>query len=358
MNRLFSSRTKLYIWSLTNTLLVLSLFLFVWGNYPPKDHPLSAHGSSLHTSAFAVDSTTLSFVLLIILLISTVVCLIRVQRMAAPSHTIIGLEEKATGSKQRIPMDKTGVAQKDVMGEKPATVVAAPIIESSSVQKRFLADVAHELGSPLARLQIGLAAFGTRLCNVQKERLQGIIDDVDHISDLVNELLHFSRTGVTTESERLTIVTLRSIVEKSILREGNEHAQIINDVPQGMTALAVPKLLSRAIDNLIRNAIKYAGKAGPVRVSAQNRDSSVLLSIQDHGPSVPEEMLDKIFEPFFRTDPARHQDSGGVGLGLAIVKAAIESCDGRIAAKMGDPSGLIIEITLGSPSHIQGKTDH
>lgn len=347
MKCLSSSHVKLSTWSLINAILVLSLLVFLWGDQSQSSPAPTIHGKPFSTDTFFFNYPSLIVFLLMLLLISTVVCLQQVLSREA-------FKKKSAGNEKGIPSCLCNNPQKVSPCDKSVKAVISAV-QSSSVQKRFFADIAHELGSPLARLQMGLAAFEMRLCDVQKKKLQSIIDDVDHMSDLVNELFYFSKTGLSSESDGMRTINLRTIVEKSILREGNEETHIINDIPQSLSALAIPRLLSRAIDNLIRNAVRYAGNAGPIMVSAQKQHSSVLLLIQDQGPSVPEEKLDRIFEPFFRNDTSRYQNSGGAGLGLAIAKDAIESCGGRITAKIGEPSGLTIETILVSPCRFHGR---
>jgi len=104
--------------------------------------------------------------------------------------------------------------------------------------------------------------------------------------------------------------------------------------------------LTRAVANLIRNATKYAGNAGPVYILAENQKDKIALIFRDAGPGVPETMLDQLFEPFFRPEASRNRDSGGVGLGLAIVKTCIETCQGTVCACNGEPHGFTVTVTL------------
>jgi two-component system sensor histidine kinase CpxA len=113
-----------------------------------------------------------------------------------------------------------------------------------------------------------------------------------------------------------------------------------------MQVMASAELLTRAVANLLRNAVKYAGKAGPVTVSAKAQDAQVEITVADCGPGVAEEYLDRLFEPFFRPEPSRDSDSGGVGLGLAIVKTCVESCGGTVSARNLRPKGFAVTMVL------------
>jgi two-component system sensor histidine kinase CpxA len=97
---------------------------------------------------------------------------------------------------------------------------------------------------------------------------------------------------------------------------------------------------------LVRNATKYAGSAGPIYISAKKGVDLVEIIVRDNGPGVSEDLLDQLFEPFFRPEVSRDRDSGGVGLGLAIVKTCVETCKGTISAANLKPNGFAVTITL------------
>ena len=213
-------------------------------------------------------------------------------------------------------------------------------------QKRFLGDVAHELCAPTARLQMSVAILEQRAPESERERLHDVREEVEHMSALVNELLQFSKASISSKTVTLQPVDVRSVAEKAIHREAGD---ITLAVAENTLALADPDLLQRALGNLIRNAIRYAGHAGPITISAQEDRDEVRITIDDAGPGIPAESLTKIFDPFYRLDVARARESGGVGLGLAIVKTCVESCEGTIAATNRSPSGLSVTITLKKP---------
>jgi two-component system sensor histidine kinase CpxA len=131
-----------------------------------------------------------------------------------------------------------------------------------------------------------------------------------------------------------------------IEREGTPGAQIDVSVVKDIAVLANPEYLLRAISNLVRNAIRYAGNAGPISVSAHNEGQQTMLTVADSGPGVPENAFDDVFAPFFRLERSRGRDTGGTGLGLAIVKACVEACTGSVRAHNRQPSGLEVEIRL------------
>ena len=112
--------------------------------------------------------------------------------------------------------------------------------------------------------------------------------------------------------------------------------------------MADPGLLLRALSNLLRNALRYAGDAGPVTISSAARQKSIAIIVTECGPGVPEELISQVFEPFRRVDAARTRGVGGVGLGLAIVKSCIDACQGEIHCRNRQPTGLEVEVLLPS----------
>jgi two-component system sensor histidine kinase CpxA len=215
-------------------------------------------------------------------------------------------------------------------------------------QKRFLGDVAHELGSPIARIQFGLGALEQRVEGKSRKRVTEVMEDVDHLSKLVNELLAFSRADLKSNTVKLERIELLPVVQTAVKRESTLAAKIITKIDPGIRVIASSELLIRALANLVRNAVKYAGDAGPIYVSAEKRKDVVEIEVRDSGSGVPEDLLDQLFEPFFRPEASRDRDSGGVGLGLAIVKTCVETCKGTVSAANLKPNGFAVTITLNS----------
>jgi two-component system sensor histidine kinase CpxA len=210
-------------------------------------------------------------------------------------------------------------------------------------QKRFLGDIAHELCSPLARAQV---ALGIMEHEMSAGSLADLREEVQQMSSLVSELLSFSKASLAAGRIKLQSVPLREIVERAIEREDLSGAALAVAAGEELLVKAEPDLLCRAIANLLRNAVKYAGDAGPVEIGAERKGDDVILTVADHGPGVPEEALAQIFDPFYRLDVSRARETGGTGLGLAIVKTCVESCGGRVSCQNRQPHGLSVVITL------------
>ncbi len=211
-------------------------------------------------------------------------------------------------------------------------------------QKRFLGDVAHELCSPLARLQLATEILETRAEPPLHEHIADVREEVQRMSDLVNELLAFTKAGLRPRDAMLDPVALAPLVQRVLARE-DPAARLTADVPANSHVLADAALLERALGNLVRNALRYA-PTGAITLTTRRDAAHVLLTLTDEGPGVPPEALARLGEPFYRPDAARTSEAGGTGLGLAIVRSSITACGGTVMFRNGTPRGFAAEITL------------
>src|SRR6266404_666720 len=213
-------------------------------------------------------------------------------------------------------------------------------------QKRFLGDIAHELCSPLARLRVALGILEERVAGSQQPDVSRASEQADEIAALVNELLSFSKASLGAAHAKLQQAPLRAVVDLAVRREVSDGEQVEVKIASDLHVEVEPELLTRALSNLLRNAIRYAGKAGPITISAEQRDGQVALTVSDCGPGIPEPELQRIFDPFYRLDASRDRETGGVGLGLAIVKTCVEACQGTVVAVNRLPTGLQVTLIL------------
>ena len=213
-------------------------------------------------------------------------------------------------------------------------------------QRRFLGDIAHELCSPIARIQVALGVLEQRAEDNQKEYVLGVQEEVEHMSGLINELLSFSKAGMNASTTPLTRVNVADTVRQVLQREANDEARIETHIDGQLEVMAHPDYLFRSVANIIRNAIRYAGDAGPIVVSASEKGGVVSITVADNGPGIPASELEEVFKPFYRPEFARQRETGGVGLGLAIVRTCVEACGGTVKCRNRSPKGLEAEIRL------------
>lgn len=217
-----------------------------------------------------------------------------------------------------------------------------------SGQKRFLGDTAHELCSPLARIELALSLLEAKAGPELQPRIADVREEAVEMASLTNEILAFSKASLGAEAKKqLVPVEMAEVVRRAVAREASGRDCVEVEVPEGLQVLADPGLLARAVANLVRNAIRYAGDAGPIVARAEARENRAVLTVTDSGPGVPEETLARLFDPFYRLDSSRSRETGGFGLGLAIVKTCVETCNGSVVARNVQPTGLQVEITLG-----------
>jgi two-component system sensor histidine kinase CpxA len=213
-------------------------------------------------------------------------------------------------------------------------------------QKRFLGDIAHELCAPIARIQFALGILEQRAGDAHQADVDVLREEIQEMSALVNELLMFSKAGMQPVETPLKRVDIASVVNRAIAQQVPGQAEWMVAIEPDLAAAAHEPYLLRAISNLLRNAVRYAGDAGPITVTARSAGDQVVLTVTDCGPGLPEESVNEVFAPFYRLESARTRDTGGVGLGLAIARSCVEACHGTIACRNRQPSGLEVTITL------------
>ncbi len=238
--------------------------------------------------------------------------------------------------------------RRDELGRLGAAInqMAARLSGFVAGQKRFLGDVSHELCSPIARIQVALGILEQRADPKQKPYLDDLHDEVQQMSQLVNELLSFSKASFGEKYVKLAPVRVQDLIESAAKRESTVTTSIAIVLPGDLWVRGDAELLRRALSNLVRNAIHHAGKAGPIQVSAALDGAAVVITVTDNGPGVPEADLAKLFDPFYRVDASRDRTTGGVGLGLAIVKACVESCGGTVSCRNRKPTGFEVALRL------------
>jgi two-component system sensor histidine kinase CpxA len=211
-------------------------------------------------------------------------------------------------------------------------------------QRRFLGDVAHELCSPLARMEVALGILEERADEKALPYVRDVREEVTQMRKLAHELLSFSKAALGENQAGLVSVSVAEVIAQAVRQEHCINGQVIVDVPDDLQVLAHPDLLCRALANLLRNGIRYAGYAGPIFITARKDKEDIVISVADQGPGVPARELERLFDPFYRLDESRASETGGTGLGLAIVKTCVETCHGTVTAFNRAPNGLEVQL--------------
>lgn len=229
----------------------------------------------------------------------------------------------------------------DHMAERIAALISS--------QKRLLADISHELRSPLARLTVALELARKNINPKGIASLDRIEMESERVNNLVGQLLALTRLESGAERVPPEMVVLDELVQQVVDDANYEakplHKQVKAVQLDSCQVRGSVELLRSGIENVVRNAIRYTGEGTAVEVSLTSRLDSAMVTVRDHGPGVPETDLGHIFEPFYRVSEARERTSGGVGLGLSIAERTVKLHGGTIRAANAQ-DGLLITIEL------------
>ncbi|WP_348264269.1 ATP-binding protein [Telmatobacter sp. DSM 110680] len=214
-------------------------------------------------------------------------------------------------------------------------------------ERRLLGDISHELRSPLARLKFAMKL--ARTSSDPTTALERIERDVDRIASLVADIVEINVVEDDPALQDKREICVRDIIEE-VVRDCSVEAEIrgCRIEVSGNVCGSIqgnPELLRRAVENVLRNGIRYSPEKSPIELSISENAKDAAITIRDYGPGVPEESLARIFDPFFRVEEARNTNGGGSGLGLSIAKRAVCVHRGAISAENATP-GLRVIISI------------
>jgi two-component system sensor histidine kinase CpxA len=242
--------------------------------------------------------------------------------------------------------------RKDELGElaRSFNQMAGRIQTLLAAERRLLLDISHELRSPLARL--GVAVELARSGEDRDHMLDRIQKEADRLNELVGELLQVTRVEADPSMQKADAVhldeLLADLVYDSLLEAKAKDCALLLKAPASAVVSGDEELIRRALENVIRNAIRYAPRGTAVDIELAKFYDSVVVSVRDYGPGVPDEALTRIFDPFYRVDSDRNRASGGLGLGLAIARRSVELHKGKLSAQNARPGLLVtIEFPIG-----------
>ena len=346
------SRIKLKqkdITSVNGVALKLSVLLF-----PKKSH----FDSPDHSPWFSkINKRTPGwgvFRLLIALTISAIVCYFLARHLSKP---IIKLRNAVNDlGKGKFETNVSGEFKKrnDEIAELATDFdnMAEKLRDQFKQREDLLRDISHELRSPLARMRVASELIKSKTRDLNLKEVPRIESEISLLDTLIGEILEFSKLGNEKSMPEFSHFELKVLLTEIIddanfeVNSQNKSVTLTDNLDKQLKINANRQILQRALENIIRNAIKYTPAHSQVNVILSRHSQTIKINITDHGPGVNDEELAKIFEPFYRVSESRSRKSGGTGLGLAIARRAILLHKGKISAINRKEQGLQINIEL------------
>ena len=222
--------------------------------------------------------------------------------------------------------------------------------DAFEIQRQFTANAAHELRTPLTLMQVQLDLYNSSWHPGNDEdtlqTIKMVTEQSDRLNKMVKTLLDMSELQTVGRDDKIMIAAVveEVLVDLEPLAQ-EKNIRLIGKCGD-ITMMGSDILIYRLVYNLVENAIKYNHLGGQVTVTVCRKEKQVSLSVEDTGSGIPEELKERVFEPFFRVDKSRSRELGGVGLGLALVREIVRVHDGRIAIKSKPAGGTIFEVIL------------
>ncbi|MCR1841608.1 sensor histidine kinase [Murimonas intestini] len=221
--------------------------------------------------------------------------------------------------------------------------------ESFLVQKRFAANAAHELKTPLAVMKTGLQVLkidDEPSLEDYEEVTDGMEQSLDRLINTVNSLMFLADEGLAEEFESNSLGELLETAVQQLAGKAEEKKVSIYMQCGDSSIIGSQTLLYRMFYNIIENAIKYNKEGGEIYVKAEQKDQTVTVQIKDTGVGMEPEDIKYVFDPFYRADKSRSQQIQGSGLGMSIVKLIVERCRGDIRIESEPDAGTTVEVQL------------
>jgi histidine kinase len=250
--------------------------------------------------------------------------------------------------------ERVEVTSQDELGQlaRSFNQMAATLEQTESMRRELLANVAHELRTPLASIKGYMEGMIDGVLPTGPDTMQQIYHEADRLQRLVNDLQELSRVEAGAFELKPHSLAITDLVRQTAARlwpqfeekRVNLNLELLENLPQVM---ADEDRISQVLLNLVGNALQYTPSGGTVTIAAQIQHEELLVSIHDNGLGIPTEHLPHIFNRFYRVDQSRSRAGGGSGVGLTIAKHLVEAHGGQIwASSAGSGQGSVFSFTL------------
>lgn len=295
-----------------------------------------------------VITRTYSLQFVLILIFSTLVSVLLSWSITHPLKNL-GRYSRRFALGESATIDTAILKRGDELGDlaKDLDYMSETIRATLASQQQLLHDVSHELRAPLARLQASVALVEKN--NTATSHTERMHRECGRINALIQQILDFSRLNRDTEKREIQNIVSLVKYQLESLRFEFPQRQFLLESPQGPIDIAIfPSALQGALDNILRNACRYAPQNTPIELTIKHTESNakkVNITIRDHGPGVKKEELEKILKPFYRGGQQMHTE--GFGLGLSIAQKALAKHNGQLHLRNHPEGGLEVEMTFG-----------
>jgi len=294
--------------------------------------------------------------LLPVLLVGGVFCYWLAKYLSTPLEELRGVAQELSEGKLNVRVKGRLLRRRDEIGHlgRDFNLMAERVESLVAAQRRLLGDISHELRSPLARQGVALGLARRRAGAEAQSALNRIERESERLNQLIGQLLTLTRLESGTgglENVKIDLsALLRGIVDDADFEahDRDRSVAVVEDEP--VSIQGAPEMIRSAIENVVRNAVRYTAEKTAVEVSLSsesgNGHRTALVRVRDHGQGVPDEAIEQIFRPFYRVDDDRDRRTGGSGLGLSIAARAVRLHQGTIKAANAPDGGLVVEIRL------------
>ena len=247
---------------------------------------------------------------------------------------------------------RVSIQNRDELGKlsRDFNILAKTLDKNSESQKQWLADISHELRTPIAILKSELEAVEDGIREFDKETLQSLTHEVKRINNLVNDLYELTLADLGAMKYQMREMNigscLKEVIESYRDRLESSEIEIKKLINTDGAFLGDSYRLEQLFTNLIENTLRYTDSPGKLEIQLKENKEDILIKFSDSEPGVDPDVMDKVFDRFFREELSRSREKGGAGLGLAICHEIVEAHSGKIKATKSEYGGLSIEISL------------
>lgn len=309
-----------------------------------------AHLTEAHELRFLKEQRlTLALVALAVSLVAAGLALPLAGRLVQPIKELTLASRKLTSGEFNTRVE---ISSSDELGQlaQDFNILALTLEKNEKTRRQWVADISHELRTPIAVLRAEIEALQDGVRPTTTESISSLHGEILQLSRLVDDLYQLSLSDLGGLTYRKETMNLDTLIDSSVASYRSEFEKkgidLVFDPGQKTPIFGDPARLQQLINNLLDNSLKYTDNGGRLAISLKQNNNEITLDFQDSTPGVGEDVLDRLFERLYRVESSRNRKEGGAGLGLAICKNIVEAHAGKISAQPSPLGGVWIRVTL------------